>query len=98
MTITSIIQSVINSMNEDISIINDLINGLQAVTIESDDPNTPAPTVDSNDVWTLSQDTADTDGVYKGIYTFALNTACSIINISSVTGHSPPASTFPSAR
>jgi len=75
-----------------------LINGAGGSTPIPYDENTPLPSYDeSTDTWTIAQDTADTDGVYKGIYTFALNTACSIINISSVSGHSAPTG-FPSAR
>lgn len=36
---------------------------------------------ESNDEWTLTQDTADTDGLYKGLYKLAISTGCSTITI-----------------
>ncbi len=99
MTFNSILQSLIDSSETNQQILDDLITGRQAVSIESDDSGTPAPTVDSNEVWTITQDTADSNGIYAGVYTFALDTACSVLTISSVTGHTTPANTaFPAAR
>jgi len=100
MTFNSILNNLVTSVEENQTIIEQLLNWRGGETIVSDNSNEqPEPQVnETTGVWTITQDTADTDGVYKGIYTFVLNTACSIINISSVTGHTPPASTFPSAR
>lgn len=76
-----------------------LINGTGAET-PVPEGNTPLPTYDDqNGTWAVFQDTADTDGIYKGIYTFALDTACSQLTIQSVSGHTTPANTsFPAAR
>jgi len=90
MTFTSILQSLIDNSEANQQILDDLIAGRKSVTFESADSVTPAPTVDSNDVWTLTQDTADANGVYKGSYKLALSTACATVTVVSTTGHTNP--------
>lgn len=99
MTLSDTIQSILTDMTNAKAKLDALAINSQSETIETGDEDTPAPTVDSNNIWTLAQDTADTNGIYKGLYTFALNTACSYLYIQSVTGHTTPANTaFPPAR
>ncbi|GEM_PF-2678524 len=99
MTFNSILNDLVTSVDENQAIIEQLLNWRGGETLVGDDNNTqPDPQVnETTGVWTVTQDTADTDGVFKGIYTFALDTACSVLNVVSVTGHTTPTG-FPSAR
>ncbi len=99
MTFNSILNDLVTSVDENQAIIEQLLNWRGGETLVGDDSNTqPDPQVnETTGVWTVNQDTADTDGVFKGIYTFALDTACSYLTIVSVSGHTTPTG-FPSAR
>jgi len=91
MSFESQIQTLISGASSVISNLNSLVNNNGGGVLKPDESFSAIPSYDeSTDTWTIPQDTADADGVYKGIYTFALNTACSVINISSVSGHSAP--------
>ena len=99
MTLSQTIQSILTDMTNAKTKLDLLVNQAESESIESGDGDTPAPTVDSNNIWTVTQDTADTNGMYKDIYKLVLETACSYLTIQSVSGHTTPANTsFPPAR
>ena len=99
----SLVNDLTNFVNNATALLNSLESSIiarQSQSILLSDPcSANPPSVTANGVWTLSQDTADGNGIYAGIYQFALDTACSILTITSVAGHTTPANTsYPPAR
>jgi hypothetical protein len=87
MTFDSILNSLINEKDATLAKIDSLINGQGSITLLTDSSVSyaiAAPTFnETNDEWTLTQNTADTDGLYKGLYQLALSTGCSVITVMS---------------
>lgn len=100
MSLLNDLTTYLNNADSTLQSLADSIIARQSQTILLSDPcSANPPSVTASGVWTLSQDTADGNGIYAGVYQFALDTACSYLTIQSVTGHTTPANTsYPPAR
>ena len=93
------IDLILTDMYSTQSRLENLILRTQAKIIQPADIDTPEPTLDHDDIWTLTQDSADTNGLYKGVYKFELEDACSVLVMTIISEYTTPEIwTAPAAR